>query len=217
MAGGKRAVRLASPTATRDAFAARLKTIVDQQESAEAFAERVGVSASALRKWLKGLAEPSRERLIALAETGGVSVEWLATGVEPTTVVAGKEEFVSSPFSYADQITDSVKLGDDWIRRDLGLNPDRLLLIRTMDEMQELSLHEGDFVLVDTGDTRIRNNVVYLLEINGDLLVRRIRKRLDGGLRAICGGESDSEEEIPPDAVSSLRIVGRVVWIGRRL
>jgi transcriptional regulator with XRE-family HTH domain len=43
----------------------------------------MGVSPSAFRKWLKGEAEPSRERLIALAHAAGVGVAWLAEGEGP--------------------------------------------------------------------------------------------------------------------------------------
>jgi hypothetical protein len=60
--------------AEKSAFVGRLQTILTQWPSADRLARTMGVSPSAFRKWLKGEAEPSRERLIALARATGVGV-----------------------------------------------------------------------------------------------------------------------------------------------
>jgi phage repressor protein C with HTH and peptisase S24 domain len=62
------------------AFVHRLQIILAHWPSADRLARAMGVSPSAFRKWLKGEAEPSRERLIALAHAAGVGVAWLAEG-----------------------------------------------------------------------------------------------------------------------------------------
>src|ERR1700679_2652915 len=74
---------LASPGADQAAFGERLKFIVTHWPSADKLARATGVSTSAFRKWLRGGAEPSRDRLVALAEASGVSVSWLAKGEGP--------------------------------------------------------------------------------------------------------------------------------------
>src|ERR1700759_3026058 len=69
--------------ADKSAFVDRLKTILAHWPSADRLARAMGVSPSAFRKWLKGEAEPSRERLVALARAAGVGVAWLAEGEGP--------------------------------------------------------------------------------------------------------------------------------------
>src|ERR1700728_2432972 len=69
--------------ADRAAFVSRLHTILRHWPSADRLARSMGVSPSAFRKWLKGEAEPSRERLVALARAAGVGVAWLAEGEGP--------------------------------------------------------------------------------------------------------------------------------------
>ena len=64
----------------RAGFVARLHVILRQWPSADRLARAVGVSPSAFRKWLRGEAEPSRERLVALADAAGVDIGWLAKG-----------------------------------------------------------------------------------------------------------------------------------------
>src|SRR5689334_4640747 len=63
--------------ANAGAFIARLQEIVRHWPSADRLARATGVSPSAFRKWLRGDAEASRERLVALANAAGVSVGWL--------------------------------------------------------------------------------------------------------------------------------------------
>ncbi|MEI9986183.1 MAG: helix-turn-helix transcriptional regulator [Aliidongia sp.] len=69
-----------NPSGDRQAFVARLQFVLDHWPSADRLARAAGISPSALRKWLRGEAEPSRERLIAFADTAGVPIAWLVRG-----------------------------------------------------------------------------------------------------------------------------------------
>src|SRR5258705_9219337 len=69
--------------AEKSAFVDRFRTILTHWPSADGLARAMGVSPSAFRKWLKGEAEPSRERLVALAHAASVGVAWLAEGEGP--------------------------------------------------------------------------------------------------------------------------------------
>src|ERR1700748_3399247 len=91
MARGDKSVDSGSGTtrgtgADKSAFVDRLKVILSHWPSADRLARAMGVSPSAFRKWLKGEAEPSRERLVALARAAGVGVAWLAEGEGPEPV-----------------------------------------------------------------------------------------------------------------------------------
>ncbi|TQE92557.1 MAG: hypothetical protein FKY71_19815 [Spiribacter salinus] len=75
-------------TGTPTTFPDRLSYILGGQ-SVRAFARHAGVSDTFLRQCLSGKTEPTRTKLLALATTGGVSVEWLATGNTPAESSAG--------------------------------------------------------------------------------------------------------------------------------
>lgn len=62
-----------------DGLSARIAALIGDEAQAT-FAKRCGFGESTLRNYLNG-ADPSRSRLIAMAEAGGVSLEWLATGI----------------------------------------------------------------------------------------------------------------------------------------
>jgi transcriptional regulator with XRE-family HTH domain len=69
----------------------RLQIILRHWPSADRLARAMGVSPSAFRKWLRGEAEPSRERLVALADAAHVSIGWLAKGEGPEPRFAAPE------------------------------------------------------------------------------------------------------------------------------
>ena len=66
-----------------ESFACRLKEVANEFKSANALSKAAGVSQSGMQKWLNGVSEPGRDKLVALAKVAGVSVEWLATGRGP--------------------------------------------------------------------------------------------------------------------------------------
>lgn len=69
-----------SPDAPRDdGFVARLRILVDEHKSIRAFAGKVGVGDSVIRKYLDG-SSPSIDKAAAIAAGSGVSLEWLITG-----------------------------------------------------------------------------------------------------------------------------------------
>ena len=49
-------------------------------------ATRTGLTRQVIGKYMRGESDPSRERLVALADAAGVSVEWLAAGRGPMRV-----------------------------------------------------------------------------------------------------------------------------------
>jgi hypothetical protein len=61
-----------------DGFSLRLKEVIGD-ESVLSFANRCGFGESTLRNYLGG-ADPSRQRVIAIARTANVNFAWLATG-----------------------------------------------------------------------------------------------------------------------------------------
>ncbi|MBI1207335.1 MAG: helix-turn-helix domain-containing protein [Azospirillum sp.] len=64
-------------------FQSRIETIISLLGSPMGLARGAGLSRRVIDNYRTGQSDPSRERLIALAEAAGVTVEWLATGKGP--------------------------------------------------------------------------------------------------------------------------------------
>src|ERR1700683_1146123 len=66
-------------------FVSRLLYLIGKKGSVLALAQAAKASDSSIHLWLQK-SEPSREKLVALAEAGQVNLEWLASGngaIEP--------------------------------------------------------------------------------------------------------------------------------------
>lgn len=60
-------------------FAQRLKDAIGER-SVNSFAKKAGLSEGVLRQYLGGKSSPGLDNLLAISETAGVSLLWLATG-----------------------------------------------------------------------------------------------------------------------------------------
>jgi phage repressor protein C with HTH and peptisase S24 domain len=223
----------------RGAFISRLQAIVQQWPSADRLARAAGVSPSAFRKWLRGAAEPSRERLVALARAADVNVGWLAGGEgpeprlgpappaagrvvpgthldstdyvflsrRPGTAAAGLESPPPAPS------VEFIALRHDWIRSTFGIEPDRLALETAAGESMLPGIQDGDLLLIDSTENRIGRFGIYVLEVGGERLVKRVQPKLDGSLTLISDNAAYEPEHVPPTRTAEVRVVGRILWV----
>jgi len=103
-----------------------------------------------------------------------------------------------------------------WLRRVAG-DPKRLSLIRVAGDSMVPTLADGDEILVDRGDAaeRLRDGI-YVLRIEDALVVKRVAPHPAGRTIAIRS-DNDAYPSWPDCDPASVEIVGRVVWVGRRL
>lgn len=229
--------------AEKSAFVERLHTILAHWPSADRLARAMGVSPSAFRKWLKGEAEPSRERLVALAHAAGVGVAWLAEGQGPAPAFDparrhGRRSDQAQPSDVMDWgqfallpkrpkaaaagaetpepplSSEFFALRHDWIRSVCGVEPDQLILeIATGDSMNP-TIGDRNTLLVDTTDRTFKNFGIYVLEIGGHRLVKRVQRKHDGSLVLISDNAAYQPDTIDKSEAGDVMVVGRVVWAG---
>lgn len=229
--------------AERSAFVGRLQTILTHWPSADRLARAMGVSPSAFRKWLKGEAEPSRERLVALARAAGVGVAWLAEGEGPAPVfeaVSGTKrrprapqpeppldpgQFVLLPkhpeaaaagaeTPPAPAAAGFIALRHDWVRSTCGVDPEHLLLELAAGDSMLPTIKHGDTLLVDTSDRGVGTFGIYVLEINGQRLVKRVQRKHDGSLVLISDNPAYQPDVVGKPEAERVSVIGRVVFIG---
>jgi phage repressor protein C with HTH and peptisase S24 domain len=227
----------------KSAFVERLHTILAHWPSADRLAREMKVSPSAFRKWLKGEAEPSRERLVALARVAGVGVAWLAEGEgsEPVfeavpgnrrKTAAGASdgrlnwaEFVLLPkrpeaaaagaeTPVAPTGNEYLALRQDWVRSVCGVEPENLRLELAVGESMTPTIRDGSIMLIDTSETTVRSFGIYVLEINGERLVKRVQRKHDASLVLISDNKTYQPDVVPTTEATKVTVLGRVVWAG---
>jgi phage repressor protein C with HTH and peptisase S24 domain len=79
------------------------------------------------------------------------------------------------------------------------------------------TLNDGDMILVDLRSERIEDSAIYVLEFDDALLVKRIQRKLDGSVVIKSDNQLYDAEILQKDRAEALKIIGRVVWTGRRM
>ncbi len=212
-------------------FRQRLARIVEQAGSVAALARAMNISDNAIYKWLSGRGEPNLANLIRMARVGRVSVEWLATGNPSESVSKSQSHPNADQYAFvpsyivegpavqgfpivSDQVVDYLALKLEWVRRHLRAEAGNLILIEAVGDSMSPTFSESDLLIVDLGEPRFKHEGIYVLRRDNDLFVRRIQRRPDGKLMI----RSDNRAYDPCVVRGErLRIIGRVIWAGRRL
>ena len=128
---------------------------------------------------------------------------------------AGKGELVPT-----ESPIDVLAFKKNWIRQELHVRPEDLRLIFVEGDSMEPDLRAGDIILVDHTDTSARREGIYVILLDGALLVK-ILQRLPGGvIKVISRNEAYEPFSVKADELETstrpIVIVGRVVWQCRR-
>lgn len=114
---------------------------------------------------------------------------------------------------------DVLAFKEEWIRRELRASPDDLRLIYVEGDSMEPDLRAGDIILVDHTDTRATREGIYVIRMDGALLVKQLQ-RLPGSLIKVNSRNPAYEPFTVPMATieepNGFAVVGRVVWACRR-
>lgn len=126
----------------------------------------------------------------------------------PEAAAAGAET-PSAPMG-----SEFIALRHDWLRAICGVDPERVALEIAVGESMTPTIQDGSVLLIDTNDRSFGNFGIYVLEINGQRLVKRVQHRHDGSLVLISDNSAYLPDFVDKAAADTVTVVGRVVWAG---
>ena len=119
----------------------------------------------------------------------------------------------------SERVMDVLHFKEEWIRAELRASPSDLYLIFVDGESMEPTLRPGDIILVDRRDQAQRRDGIYVLRLDGTLLVKRLQK-LPGGIIEVSSDNRSYKPfvlKLEEMEGQDMAIIGRVVWIGRKV
>ena len=114
----------------------------------------------------------------------------------------------------SEQIVDHLAFKTEWLKMVMGLVPNKLALITARGDSMEPAIGDGDLMLLDMRELRTLDPSIYVVRMDQSLVAKRLQRLTDGRIRInsdnpLYGSETVRHEEI--------QILGRVVWIGRKV
>jgi phage repressor protein C with HTH and peptisase S24 domain len=114
-------------------------------------------------------------------------------------------------------VVDHLAFRRSWIAQTLGLDPLHLALIDARGDSMSPTIESGDLLLLDTRNGGAKSEGIYVINLAGALLVKRLRIRLSGTVEVMSDNPKYSSETISGSELDRLVLVGRVVWHGRKV
>ena len=110
-----------------------------------------------------------------------------------------------------------IAFDPNWLRQLCKGGTNKLSFIRVQGDSMSPTLADGDDILVDAADgaDRLRDGI-YVLRREDTLIVKRLAVN-PAGARATVSSDNPAYPEWRDCELSTLAIIGRVIWAGRRL
>lgn len=99
--------------------------------------------------------------------------------------------------------------------RDQGAAPEQCSVIRARGDSMAPTIPDASLLIVDHSQSEVANGCIMVINVGDDLLVKRVRRRLDGLIDLVSDNPAYPPETIGRDTIQQLRIVGRVVYFCR--
>ncbi len=160
---------------------------------------------------------PERERTM-LADFLGIAQEALGGPAAPGGLPVRRLDVTASAGPGAlgdeDRLAAIERFPAAMLRR-LAPDPATVSLIVARGDSMLPTIADGDDILVDTGDRRVgARPAIFVLRIDGALVVKRLTR--SGALIAVAS-DNPAAAPIAPLPAAEAEVVGRVVWLGRKL
>ena len=108
-----------------------------------------------------------------------------------------------------------VGFDESWLRQ-MGLDPAGLSLIRVVGDSMQPTLNDGDDIMVDSAAAlRAPKKGIHVLRLDGTLMVKRLLPGKGGRLSILS--DNRAYPAIEDVAAAEVTVIGRVVWVGRKL
>ena len=205
--------------------------------SQKEYANKFGIALNTLRNYESGERTPNVEFLCALAESTGVSIQWLVTGVEvlkpgetgkDTRVCMDGTELVMVPlvqarlaagsgsFEASGEVNGRYAFRNEFLSR--RGNPAQMVLMRVAGDSMEPKIENDDTVLIDQSQKEPRPGQVYAVGVE-DMVYLKMIDTLPGKmlLKSYNPAYPPIEVNTNGDLEQGVRIIGHVVWVGREM
>lgn len=100
----------------------------------------------------------------------------------------------------------------DWLRRNLSHTSGQLASVQVRGDSMASTLLDGETIMIDQAAARVDVDGIYVLELYGRRVVKRVQHLFDGTLVLISDNPSYQRETIPRDQARDVRVIGRMVW-----
>ena len=102
----------------------------------------------------------------------------------------------------------------DWLTKRGVSSRDSLRVVEVSGDSMTPYLFDGDTVLIDMGQRDIKDSEVFAIRYGDELRIKRLSKRLGGGLLIRSDNKSYADEVLSASEAENITVLGRLLWRG---
>lgn len=190
--------------------------------------ELFNISKTSIYHWREKQLIPYKE-LFNTALGLGASLEWLLNGTGDKYSGSDTSKLLPVPhyaiqasagggaLVEAEKIEQHLTLSREWLAKE-GISSNDLIGIYAQGDSMEPTITSGDSLLIDRDKNLVGSDGgIYVINYEGELFVKRVQKLLDGRIAVTSDNKNHMSIEISKHDLERLKIIGRVVWFGRKM
>lgn len=204
-----------------DNFPERVAYAIQKLGGTRPASRRLEISTTQLDAYASGRSEPSRVRLVRMAEAAEVDLLWFATGAgEPDAKASGFAQVpildVRLAAGSASFAKGAVRIGhmpfDAELLRSIGRSHhDGLVVVTSEGDSMEPLIADGARVLIDTKDTRLREGI-FAFRLGDELRIKRLQRKGIDGVEVLSENPRYEPELLTGPDLEHFAILGRALW-----
>ncbi|HAE49476.1 MAG: transcriptional regulator [Tistrella sp.] len=192
--------------------------------------EKTGIPLGTISKYVAQSSTASFANAAKIARAAGITLDDMAfgsgMGASRSERVPDGPDLVRLPrynveaaagagISVTSELVTDVVAFERAFLRDLGAAPDRCSVIWARGDSMVPTIPDGSILVVDHSQIELVHGCIYVVNLGGDLLVKRLRRRLDSTVELVSDNQIYPVEALRPADLEHLRVIGRVVYFCR--
>lgn len=189
-----------------------LQNLIDFRPSQKAIGDIIGVKQNSIAGRVARDAEFSDEEIEKIEAHYGVSLRGGDNHSLEIEYVNIHPSCGHGTTLLSDAEITPVRIGKELIKDVWKIeNPQNLICIKASGDSMQPLIYDDDILLVNTARTDFHNGGIFLLTINNDWYVKRLRLRVTGELDIISENSKYPIETLQPNTSIEIQIKGRVL------
>jgi phage repressor protein C with HTH and peptisase S24 domain len=99
-----------------------------------------------------------------------------------------------------------------WLEANIGRTQGPLSTIEVLGDSMAPTLLEGETVVIDESAKTVAVDGIYVLEVMGRRVVKRVQRMMDGTITLISDNPAYQREQLDQSLTRRVQVIGRVVW-----
>lgn len=195
----------------------RLYEKLNIKDDAE-FSRKYGTPKPTISTWRKRNTIPW-EKIEDIVQNANLSLDYVVLGKEVRgkksqethlfDLVSAKVSAGAGLESYEVETIDRIQIDDYFFRTQP--DPKSTFIMEVEGDSMNPTLRYGDCIVIDKKQHQIKDNGIYVINVDGELMVKRLQKKMNGDVLIISDNKFYTTESISVNSQQILCVVGRVV------